>query len=242
MTLELGEFAKRLENAGYKTGANLLRASAKSWEREGLVPKRLPLKKDEEKIVSLLSAEWERQVNKYIKLGFHKELNLSKEEYRDSLPKFTPQPEAYKGRFDIPVLVETRIPVNKQAKLAGLMYGLDGFKVRDWENDPKGYKTPEIPYTTWMQDGRNYRKWTVENFQLNMAEDERGATEFDGVDLFIKNPKVLRHHFIDLPGTSVESVNAACLSLWFDGLGLHADIAADVNNVYAFFFLEIKII
>jgi len=228
MTLELGEFAKRLERAGYKTGANLLRASAKSWEKEGLVPKKLPLEKDEEKADRDLSIEWERQVKGYFKLGFHKELNLSEEEYRDSLPKFTPQPEAYKGRFDIPVLVETRIPVKKQAELAGLRY-YSAEAVRDWEDDPKGYQTPETPYITWMQDGRNYRKWTVDNFRRAMAEDERGATEFDGVALFIKNPKILQHHSIDLPGTSVGSVRAACLLLWFDEPGLRAYLVGNAH-------------
>lgn len=222
MTLELREFAKRLEKDGYESGANLLRASAGSWQKEGLIPKKLSPRKDEEKINDHLSAEWEGQVKKYIRLGFHKELNLSKEEYRDSLSKFTLQPENYKGRFDIPVLVETRIPVNRQAKLAGLYYYLDGLEVRDWEYDPKGYKTPETPYVTWMQDGRNYCSSAVKNFRQNIAEDERGATEFDGVALFIKNPKVLQHHSIDLPGTSVGSDGAAYLSLWLVGPGLYA--------------------
>lgn len=182
---------------------------------------------ERKEVVNSLDIEWRKQVNKYVKLGFHKELNLSKEEYRDSLPKFTSRPEAYKGRFDIPVLVETRITVKRQAELASLSYYLDGLRVRDWEDDPEGYRTPETPYTTWMQDGRNYLKWAVKDFRRNLAEDERGATEFDGVALFIKDPKVLQHHSIDLPGTSVGFAYAADLSWWNGGPELSAHLVDD---------------
>ena len=44
MTHELGEFAEKLEGSGHGAGANLLRAAAKSWEKEGLIPPRLPEK------------------------------------------------------------------------------------------------------------------------------------------------------------------------------------------------------
>lgn len=58
MTLELGEFAKRLEKAGYKAGANLLRALAKSWEREGLIPKKLPIEKEQINSLELTIEEY----------------------------------------------------------------------------------------------------------------------------------------------------------------------------------------
>src|SRR5260221_8554629 len=56
-----------------------------------------------------LHLEWQRQVERYIELEFNKELNMSEEVYRNSLPKFTAQPENYKKRFDIPVIVDARI-------------------------------------------------------------------------------------------------------------------------------------
>ncbi len=162
-----------------------------------------------------LRGEWERQVARYIKLGFHEVLGIDEVSYRDSLPKFTPQPEAFKGRFDIPVLVETRISVSKQTELVGSSYLLGGLKVQDWKGDPKGYKTPKALYTTWMQDGSEYLKLSVVAFRERMNEDERGATEFDGIALIIKNPEILKHHYINLPGTSVGFDDAPFLRLWF---------------------------
>ena len=100
-----------------------------------------------------LGAEWSRQTQRFIDLGFHEELGLSEQEYLDSLPRFGLQPESFKGRFDIPLIVETKIPVVRQCKLAGIDYYLEGLKVCDWPGDPQGYITPEKPYFTWVQDG-----------------------------------------------------------------------------------------
>ena len=50
-------------------------------------------------------AEWERQVGRYLELEFHKKLRLSRGKFKDLFPQFVTQPEAYRGRFNIPVLV-----------------------------------------------------------------------------------------------------------------------------------------
>lgn len=65
----------------------------------------------EQKIIgeTNLSKEWLRQANRYIGLGAHNLLDLLKKDYISSLPKFEPQPETFKGRFDIPILVDPRI-------------------------------------------------------------------------------------------------------------------------------------
>lgn len=47
-----------------------------------------------------LDAEWERQVRKYVELGFHTELGLPEDDYVSSLPKFESQPDHFKGRLD----------------------------------------------------------------------------------------------------------------------------------------------
>ncbi len=161
-----------------------------------------------------LEAEWTRQAQKFVELGFHKELCLSEPEYLASLPKFEPQPENFRGRFDIPVLVETRIAPSRQSKLAGLPYFLDDLRVSDWRDDPRGYKTPDAPYTTWMYDGKKYLGKSVKDVRRALAIDERGATIYDGIALWIANPSVLDNHGIDLPGTSVGSGHAPYLDRW----------------------------
>jgi len=172
------------------------------WVRGG---KDIPLSADVEK-------EWQIQAEKYIGLGFHKELGMSEAEYKSSLPQFESQPEAYIGRFDIPLLVETRIPAERQAELAGISvyYSYS----RDWEGDPEGYKTPTVPYTTWVQDGTKNLNKSVGKVRDNLVVDERGGTEFDGIALYIKDPEILEDHALDLPGTSVGSVLVAYLSRW----------------------------
>lgn len=161
-----------------------------------------------------LFAEWERQTERYVELGFHKELGLTGEEYLVSLPQFEPQPKTFAGRFDIPLLVETRIPPSRQAQLAGLQYYLGDLNVHDWETDPKKYKTPDMPYTTWMQDEMKNLNKSVSYVRQHFASDERGATLLDGIALYIVNPNMLKNHAIDLPGTSVDAVSAPCLKLW----------------------------
>lgn len=163
-----------------------------------------------------LNAEWERQAHRYVGLGYYVELAMTAEDYLDSLPKFKPQPEAYKGRLDTPLLVETRIGPDRQFELAGLTNYLkeSGLAVQNWPQDPKGYKTPEAPYTTWANDPAQNRNRKVVEVRKTLPEDERGGTRLDGVALYLKNPAKLKEVYIDLPGDSVESVNVPDLSLW----------------------------
>lgn len=176
-----------------------------------------------------LDPEWSRQIQRFIELGFHKELNLSEREYLDSLPKFGPQPEQFQGRFNIPVVVETRIPVKRQCELARIRYFLGGLKVTDWTDDSKGYRTPDRPYATWLQDGKKNLYRAVEAVRKELAEDERGGTEFDGIALYIAHPQVLKEHFLDLPGTKVGPVSAPCLSLCFGGPRLYYRWVGDAD-------------
>lgn len=185
-----------------------------TMERPG-ADRELPEKIDSNSKDLDLQAEWQRQANRYVELGFHDELNMNAEDYLDSLPKFKPQPEAYKGRFDTPLLVETRIDIYRQYALAGFKDLLNGFvlDVRNWPNDPKNYKTPENPYTTWVSDPAINRNRKVTDVRETLAEDERGGTRFDGIALFIANPKKLEEIFIDLPGDLVGSDGAPGLSI-----------------------------
>lgn len=164
-----------------------------------------------------LEGEWQRQAQGLVNLGFHSELGLTEEEYLESLPKFTSQPDSFKGRLDTPVLVETRISPKRQSELAGIQYFLDGLDVKDWDKDPKSYTTPKTPYSIWLEDGKRNLNKKPEDIRKKLKGDERGGTEFDGIALYMSNPKILEHHFLDLPGTSVGSGYAPFLRLWSGG-------------------------
>ncbi len=79
----------------------------------------------------------------------------------------------------------------------------------DWPDDPKGYRTPDKPYVTWLQDGKKNLSQSVKTARNELDEDERGGTEFDGIALYIACPRVLEDHFLDLPGTSIGSDSTA---------------------------------
>lgn len=162
-----------------------------------------------------LEQEWQRQAQRFIDLGFHTELGFkTPEEYTATLPKFEAQPKEWKGRLDTPVIVETRVTPERQAKLAGLQYFLGGLNKADWNQKLKDYTSPEPPYAAWLDDGRNHMNKSVKEVRENLKADELAGTEFDGIALYVSNPKILEHHFMDLPGTSVGSGGAACLRLW----------------------------
>ena len=161
-----------------------------------------------------LEEEWQRQTQGFIRLGFHTKLGLTEENYSRRFPKFTPQPENFKGRLDAPVLVETRISPEDQCKLAGIQYVLGGLAKRDWNEKRKDYTTPKAPYAAWLEDGGNNLGKKPEDVRKNLKDDEIAGTELDGIALYISNPKILEHHSLDLPGTSVGSDRAASLRLW----------------------------
>lgn len=155
-----------------------------------------------------------RQIRRYISLGFHKKLGKTEEEYAKRFPEFTLQPENFKRRLDTPVLVETEISPEDQCELAGIEYGLDGLNKEDWNKKLKDYTAPKAPYATWLEDGRNNLNKKPEDVRKNLKGDKIGGTELDGIALYISNPKILEHHFLDLPGTAVGSGGAASLRLW----------------------------
>lgn len=187
----------------------------------------------------LLNQELERQVNILVKLGFHKKLGMTKKAYRESLsfPGLLSQPESFKKRFDILVIVDSRIDWRKQYKLAGIINHIpNSVDTRDWGGDPKGYKTLGKPYIAWMQDGTENLGKSVTGVRQNLFEDERGGTLYDGLSLAIFHPEIFKDHYIDLPGTCIGSDKAPCLvwsgshlRLFGSGVGDHGAKGASVT-------------
>lgn len=177
-----------------------------------------------------LEAEIERQTRLYIVRDFHKRLRMSESRFKDHLMELAvPQPEAFRGRFNIPVIAFGQIPTKEQARLAGINYYLDGINVSDWEEDPQGYITPKRSYLTWMQDGTANLNRKPTAVRDTLAVDERGATIQDGIGLYVAHPEVLNSHYLDLPGTSVGSGCIADLVLWDGRPELGSNLADDAD-------------
>lgn len=164
-----------------------------------------------------LQLEWNMQSQKLANL-FAQELGLTKEEYIATLPKFEPQPERFKGRFDIPVIVETRLPLKEMLEKAGIVVYFDTNGVKDW--DKKRFETPKTSYTAWLQDGRRNLNKSVEDIRRNLKSDERGGIPYDGISLYLRDPNILEHHLLDFPGSRVDSVRAPYLVRWGGQPGL----------------------
>ncbi len=127
----------------------------------------------------LLDAEWLRQFSNYVRLGFHKELGLTRGQYFSSLPKFKPLDKGLEERY-LPVLAETRISPKRQAELARIRCYFD---IDDWDVKPEGNESSSSPYITWMRLGSG----PLDKAVTSISNDERGATIQDGIALWISN-------------------------------------------------------
>jgi len=182
-----------------------------------------------------LTTEWQRQANSFIELGFHTELNLTKKEYFKSLPKFEAQPEEYRGRLDIPVIVETRIPLERMFILLDIY---DHFSradsVKNWEKDE--FETPKTPYTTWLKKLNDYLDVSANAVRKTLKPDERGGNFLDGIAFYLSNPYYKDHYFyLGLPGSQDDSGHnlVPCLSRIFKDIEIekiYDDMPNDVKN------------
>lgn len=162
-----------------------------------------------------LEAEWDRQANNLANL-FAKELKFkSTQAYINSLPRFKPPLKSWHGRFNTPVIVETRIKPERQTELVGMRYILSGLRKKDWNKKKTDYLNPKSPYTAWLDDGAAKLNQAPQETLKKLKAKEIAATELDGIALYISNPKILDHHFLYLPGTVVESDYVAFMDLWF---------------------------
>jgi len=124
-----------------------------------------------------LDTEWRRQVDRLVDAGFAAELGLGAEEYAASLPRFGPQPAEYRGRFDAPVLVETRIPWQRQYELTGIRVSpfMAFFpEAVPWHPDSAHR---DVPYAAWFTKwGRRFPGPTSpDDARADLAADEVGA-------------------------------------------------------------------
>ena len=217
MAANLERLAKEWAEKGYPQMEEYLNAGAKKARQLG-APESFSVESQLAKTETIkiypeisLEEEWNRQSQNLAAL-FVKELGLTNEQYIASLPKFELQPKEYKGRLDIPVIVETRVPLEKMLKLVGINKYFNVGLIKEWEKDK--FETPKTPYTTWLNDSSINLNKSVDTVRKGLKSDERGGTVFDGIALYLRDPKILEHHFLDLPGSQVVSGRAPYLNRW----------------------------
>lgn len=123
-----------------------------------------------------LDAEWERIVDGYVDLGFARELGMSTDEYRASLPRFAARPPQYAGRFDVPLVIEPRIPWLRVGELAGIQMSIlrRGATFRRADDRPA---LPGQPYAAWFTMwGRRFPDPIApDDARAQLGPDEVGA-------------------------------------------------------------------
>lgn len=186
-----------------------------------------------------LDTERERQIADKLRIGLHSALHVSPEDYARSFPRFRQRPESFLGRFDIPLVVDPRIPALLQLQMAvdaGLFPdyedGIGGLQLSDWVGAGGRFETPGSPYVTWADGGRLYKRRTVRDVRESLRFDERGGTIHDGITLAIHYAGLVRGRGIDFPGTSVGSIMAPNAP-FLDMRGQKPDVCFDIDSSIA---------
>ncbi|MFA6979104.1 MAG: hypothetical protein WC209_07235 [Ignavibacteriaceae bacterium] len=111
------------------------------------------------------------QIQFLIELGFPKLLNLSIEDYLNSFQyKGNRIPPNCERRFDLPVIVDPRIPTAELILKAGLANYL---KLEELTNVSNSYAKPYLFFT---HDSKKYSSHTAASAITTFVEDEAGCT------------------------------------------------------------------
>jgi len=166
---------------------------------------------------SIIHNELERQICRFLKLGFHTILDQPIEDYLSSMPQL-PQDEFSKS-FDKLVIVEPRIPTRLQLMQAGFNYYVQDTIVCQT-------KTSKSPYIILLEAGINKVLREVQ------APDENSLTIQEGASLLVAHPEVIDGPPIALFGTKIYSLEGRglqeklpCTYKWSGGkAGIGSDL------------------
>lgn len=159
-----------------------------------------------------------RQIEKLVRLGFHNELGLTEEEYCKSFPILLPQPEEYRGRFDIPLIVDPRIPLGRQHELAGIVEYLNTNKISNLSPIPKD------SYIIWVHDTHNLEENTVEESISGFGEDEKGCLQVEVTSFYLHHPEFFRsnNRIVSATGSRFNGNLIPCVEFCHDKIRLDA--------------------
>ena len=140
-----------------------------------------------------LNSEWQRQAAALIACNYHTALGLTEDQYQATLPKFGTQPSEYKNRFDIPLLVETRIPWTEQARLSGIQLSM-GTLETGYTAGGERSAVPAGPYAAWVTAwGQRFRDPIAPaDASAQLADDEVGGNPHEVIAMEVAHPGLCR--------------------------------------------------
>ncbi|WP_432825530.1 hypothetical protein [Dactylosporangium sp. CA-092794] len=149
------------------------------------------------------AAAWRSITATYLRLGFHNELGISAEAYVASLPRFTRQPPGYRDRLGVPLLIEPRLPWQRQAQLAGIALS-NGSRTSTYRPFDHRSELPDRPYAAWFNDWaqRFAEPIAPGDARRQLAEDEIGANVHELVAMELAHPE------LSLAGRFFEAIGA----------------------------------
>lgn len=186
-------------------------------------------------------AEWQRQSQNFLRYKFHIERGFAdtdegKRAYLDTLPKFEPQPEEYKGRLDKPMLVEKKIPWQRQAQLARIAISeylkSRPNETRQWEGNRHDVPDDVVAYTGWFNNWDQRFPDPIKPFDARdqLAVDEQGGDPYEGVAQEIHFPEdTANGKYFDLIGYSVGSDHVVGLDRLSGRPGLDASFGGSAD-------------
>jgi hypothetical protein len=160
-----------------------------------------------------LDTEWQRQVQRHLDAGYHHAIGVTADEYRASIPRLGPQPDSYRGRFDVPVLVEARMPWTQAAPLAGINLSAHTRRF-GYEPVAGAPERPEQPYWMWCNGwGQRFTDPVAPaDARAALRDDEVAANVGELVAMHLACPGLIER------GRWLEAIGSLMPSAQIDGL------------------------
>lgn len=128
------------------------------------------------------------QVTRLIRLGFDQALGMTQSDYRSGMPDFEPQPESFKNRFDLPVMVDPRVNIRDQLDRYKIISHLQKADLaRFILSESQRADIPRDPYVIWVNMGPPRHSKRIEELDW----DETGLTVTEGLAVIREIPYAL---------------------------------------------------
>lgn len=138
-----------------------------------------------------LDLRWRRITDAYVAAGFADRLGMTAQDYVATLPAFPAQPDEYRGRLDLPMVVETRVPWREQADLLGVALSSGS---RNFEYEPVDDRShaPDGAYAAWFTGWAQRFPDPIApaDARAQLAGDEVGGTVFDLLAAQVAQPEL----------------------------------------------------
>lgn len=171
-----------------------------------------------------------KQIQFLIELGFPKLLNLSGEEYLNSFRyKGKKIPSDYESKFELPVVVDPRIPITELISKAGLENYL---KLEELTNVSHGSVKPYLFFT---HHSKKYSSHTAAMAINEFAEDEEGCTLEELIYFYLFYPDQFEGIAIDAILTNFRGDYHPCIikvkTTGEIGAHWHNDLTGGINII-----------